>query len=108
MPLTISINNMQKVEFKADPNKCSVSFRNYTAAGGRTLLVTDVPSGAGTMLGAAYSNAFFAQPPNNPAPAAPVPIVFIDYPDTDIVANGAGPNIDLVKYGGRIELREFV
>ncbi len=107
MPLTISINNLQKVEFKADPNKCNITFRNYRATGGRTLLITDVPSGAGTMLGASYSNAFFSQPANNPSPASAPPVVFIDYNDASIVPNGAGPNVDMVKYGGRMELREF-
>lgn len=102
MSLTISLENMQKVEFKADPNKCNISFRNYVP--GRTLLVTDIPAAAGTMLGAVNAVTYFVDPG---APSANPPIVFIDYVDTTVIPNGAGTNVDLVKYGGRIELREF-
>jgi hypothetical protein len=102
MPLTISLENMQKVEFKADPDKCNISFRNY--APGRTLLVTDIPAAAGTMLGAVNSFTYFVNPG---APSTTPPVVFIDYVDTTVIPNGAGPSVDLVKYGGRIELREF-
>lgn len=104
MSLNVSINNMQKVEFKADATKCNVSFKNYKSGSTNTLLITDVPAGAGTMLGAAYSAAFFIQPGFNQAP----PIVFAEFNDANVVNNGAGAGIDSVKYGGRIELREFV
>lgn len=106
MPLTINLNNLQKVEFLVDATKCNVSFSNYTAAGGRTLLITDVPAGAGTMLASVNSGAFFIQPGSNPAPTVP-PVVFVAFNNADVVTDGGGNTIDSVEYGGRIELREF-
>ncbi|QYO62693.1 hypothetical protein [Leptolyngbya sp. 7M] len=100
MQLVISLANLQKVEFKSDPNKCNVSFKNYKAGSSNALLITDVPAGAGTMLGAVQNSNLQIQPPFNQNQ----PVVMIEH---SAIAAGAG-GVDQAQYAGRIELREFV
>lgn len=100
--VTLKLNQLQKVEFKNDPNKCNVSFTEYTP--GRVLLVTDVPAAAGSML-ANSGFPFFISPGTGPV-VPPEPLVFIEHEALQLNAGGA--NVDIAKYAGRIELREFV
>ncbi|MBF1999205.1 MAG: hypothetical protein IGS38_00600 [Synechococcales cyanobacterium M58_A2018_015] len=100
----IALRNLQKVEFRNSATECNIAFTEYEGPGSRSLLVTGVPAGAGTMLGAVSSRAFFYVPPQPPI-MDPEPVVYIEL--RNVVPNGVAPNVDSAEYGGRIELREF-
>lgn len=101
---TFDLNQLQKVEYKNDPDTCSVSFTDYLGpASGKTLLVTDVPAAAGSML-AASGLPFIISSTGGTLPNPP--IIAIEY-QTPVATNAGGANVDIAKYAGRLELRDF-
>ena len=96
------IEQFQKVEYKASPDFCNIAFTGHTDpkfGSNKTLMITNIPAGAGSTLASAAYEPFFR-------PSGEVMMkVYVEFGDTEPSQTEA--DVLYAPYAGRIEIREF-
>lgn len=98
LSITTKTSKIAKVEFKTEPDKSNVAFKNWNNTG-KLLLITDVPSGIASTL------ALLAQ--YTPPPFLFDRELYIEIDKNPAEATDTSGTYYVTGYAGRVEIRNY-